>query len=103
MVCENCGKEMIKIGELTEQEQQDFFYVNEKLNCAYQAQKSDVLKEIKFSDGQVYEYFKACYDEMAEAEYLNFIFYRNLEKRLGVDTDIFIDNISFEVFVHPEE
>ena len=103
MVCEHCGKEMIKVGVLTEEEQQDYFYVNEKLNCAYQAQNSDVLAKIKFNDGQVYEYFKATYEQLADAEYLGFIFYRNLKKRLDVEQDVYIDGTSCEIFVHPKE
>lgn len=103
MVCENCGKEMIKVGVLTEEEQNDFFFVNEKFATVNQALKFEVLNDIEFEDGQVYEYFRACYDQLAQARYLQFIFERNLKKRLGLELTeyIVIEDKTFEVFTHP--
>ena len=105
MVCEQCGKEMVKVGVLTEEEQNDFIYVNEKLNCAQMALNNDVIRDIEFKDNEVYEYFKASYEELAQANYLRYIFERNLKKRLGLNPmeNIAIDFISHEVFVHPKE
>ena len=103
MTCEKCGKEMIKVGSLEEQEINDFIYINEKYNCVNQALSSNVISDMKFTDGQVFEYFKACYDQLAQAKYLHFIFERDLKKRLGVKTQMYIDFISYEVFIHPEE
>lgn len=105
MKCENCGKEMVKVGTLTEEEQNDFFFVNEKFATVNQALNSDVLRDIKFADGQVFEYFKACYDQLAQAKYLQFIFERGIKNRLGVPLDVFIaiDGLSFDVFIHPTD
>ena len=103
MVCQSCGKEMVKIGELTKKEQEDFWFINEKINCSYQALNSDVIKNIEFTDGQVFEYFRAAYDAMAQAKFLQHIFYRDLKKRLDVVVDIYIDELSCEIFVHPLE
>ena len=103
MVCQSCGKEMVKIGELTRNEQEEFWFINEKINCAYQALNTDVIKNIDFSDGQVLEYFRAAYDALAQARFLQFVFYRDLKKRFDVDADISIDELSCEVFVHPLE
>jgi hypothetical protein len=106
MKCEHCGKEMIKVGILTEQEQNDWVYTNEKFNCASMALNNDVIKDIEFTDGQVFEYFKASYDQLAQANYLRFVFDRNLRKRLGVpniDGNIIIDSTTWEVFQHPNE
>lgn len=105
MVCENCGKEMIKVGVLTEQEQTDFYFINEKYATATQALESDVIENMEFSDGQVFEYFKACYDQLAQAKYLQFIFERGIKNRVGVEQDvpITIDGLSFEVFIHPTD
>ena len=103
MTCENCGKEMIKVGVLTEEEQNDFCFVNEKFATVNQALNSDVLKDLKFTDGQVFEYFKACYDQLAQAKYLQFVFERGVKNRVGVEQDVpvAIDGLSFEVFIHP--
>lgn len=103
MKCEHCGKEMIELGKLTEEEQNDFFFLNEKFVCANQALRIDVLKDLEFTDGQVFEYFKACYDQLAQAKYLQFIFERGLKKRFGVEGNIFVDGLSLTVFKHPEE
>lgn len=105
MTCENCGKEMIKVGVLTEEEQNDFIYVNEKFATVNQALGTDVLKDMEFTDGQVFEYFKACYDQLAQAKYLQFIFERDLKNRVGVkqNVPIAIDGLSFEVFIHPTD
>ena len=104
MVCEHCGKEMVKVGVLTEEEQQDFFFLNEKFANANQAMNMKVLKDLEFTDGQVYEYFRACYDQLAQAKYLQFIFERGLKKRLDVPQNVFIaiDGLSFDVFKHPD-
>lgn len=103
MVCQNCGKEMIKVGVLTEEELNDFFFVNEKFATVNQALNTNILKDMEFEDGQVFEYFKACYDQLAQARYLQFIFERNLKKRLGLELTeyIIIEDKTFEVFTHP--
>lgn len=103
MICEDCGKEMIKIGELTDTEKKDFYYMNECINTSSQALNTDVLKEVEFSDGQVFEYFRAAFDAIAKARFFQFMFYRDLRKRLNVEADIFVDTISCEVFIHPIE
>ena len=103
MTCENCGKEMIKVGTLEEHEVDDVAYVNEKFNCAMQSLNMEVLKDLEFTDGQVFEYFKAAYDQLAQAKYLQFIFERDLKRRLKVDEPIFIDYATYEVFVHPKD
>ena len=105
MVCQNCGKEMVKVGVLTEEETNDFFFVNEKFATVTQAMNTDVLKDLEFTGGQVFEYFKACYDQLAQAKYLQFIFERNIKKRLGLEPNTFItiDGLSLEVFIHPAD
>lgn len=105
MVCEHCGKEMIKVGVLTEKEREDFIYVNEKFNCTQMALNNDVIKDLEFTDGQVFEYFKASYDQLAQANYLKYIFERDLKKRIGLNPmeNITIDFISNEIFIHPKE
>lgn len=103
MKCQNCGKEMIKIGTLTETEINDFFFVNEKFATVNQALESQIINDLEFTEGQVFEYFRACYDQLAQARYLQFMFERNLKKRLETEKNIIIDDVSFDVFVHPEE
>ena len=104
MVCQQCGVEMTKVGVLTDKEKDDLAYVNEKFNCAQMALSGGVIKDIKFDDNQVFEYFKASYDQLAEANFLRYVFNRDLKKRLGVediDNNLFIDFVTGEVFQHP--
>ena len=103
MTCAHCGKDMVKIGELTDKEKQDYWFSNEKINCAYQALNLDVIKDMQFTEGQVFEYFRMAYDALAQAKFLQYIFYYNLKKRLDITADIFIDELSCEVFMHPAE
>lgn len=105
MKCEQCGKELVKVGTLTEEETKDFYFVNEKFATANQALNSSIIKDIKFTDGQVFEYFKASYDQLAQARYLQFIFERNLKNRININQNenIIIDGLSLEVFIHPED
>lgn len=102
MVCEKCGKEMIKVGVLSETELQDLYFVNEQCNTAYQALNRDVINEMKFEDGQVFEYFRAAYEALAKGRFLSAMFHRDLKKRLNISKDVYIDEISGEVFIHPD-
>lgn len=107
MVCANCGKEMIKVGELTEQERNDWMFIKTKDNTTAQAMNPDTIKGMEFSDGQVYEYFKACFEARAESEFLKFTFFRDLRIRLNLmdEKDIWLndDTSGVGVYIHPEE
>ena len=105
MVCERCGAELIEVGTLTEKEKEDYVYVNEKFNCANMALDFKVLKDIEFNEGQVYEYFKASYEQLAEANYLRYMFEEGLRKRLGIENfenNIVIDFVNNIVYKHPQ-
>lgn len=107
MVCENCGKEMIKVGVLTEQEQNDWTFIRTKENTTDQALNIETIKGMEFKDGEVFEYFRACFDAKAEVEFLRYIFFRDLKKRLnlGEGENIWLgdDYSDIGVFKHPEE
>ena len=104
MKCRNCGKELVKIGTLTEQESEEWMLINKKMNNAFQALDSKVINEMEFTEGQVFEYFRAAYHGKAEADFLYWLFARNLKKRLGLNTnapiDIFEENSEFNVYAH---
>ena len=104
MVCRHCGKELIKIGELTEKEVEELAFINKKSANAMQALNIETINGMKFTDGQVFEYFRAAFDNKAQAEFLNYIFFRDLAKRLG-RTDFTIGNgepDNHDIFVHPD-
>lgn len=107
MVCKNCGKEMIKVGTLLEKEVEELAYIERQNVNATQALNYDTINKMKFEDGQVFEYFRAAFENKAQAEFLSFVFFRDLRKRLELKTNNFVigdgtpDN--HDVFVHPEE
>ena len=80
MVCQNCGKEMIKVGTLTEKEVEELAYIERQFVNVNQALNPDTVNQMKFTNNQVYEYFRAVYDNKAQAEFLRFIFFRDLKK-----------------------
>lgn len=106
MVCRNCGKELEKIGELTEQEVNDFTLINSKDVTVYQALDPDTINKMKFTDGQVFEYFRAAFEAKATSEFLKYVFFKNLKKRLDVSGNIEIEAdtsvTGFGVYVHKE-
>lgn len=104
MKCPNCGKELIKVGTLTETEFEEWVLINKKYANSNQALNYETIREMEFTDGQVFEYFRAVFHGKAEAEFLNYIFTRNLRKRLNLGNDIPItigDNAdNYDVYVH---
>lgn len=107
MVCKNCGKELVKIGELTEKEIEELSLINKKIVNSNQQFDIETINQMNFTDGQVFEYFCAAYHNKAEAEFLNYIFFRNLKKRLNLTgKDFFIGDGSpdnFDIFTHKIE
>ena len=106
MKCEKCGKEMIKVGELTAIEYDDICYINNILSTSEQALDINTIKGMEFEEGQVFEYFRAAFESKAKAAYLNYIFWCGVADRLGIhDKTIFLGNEldSRELFIHPEE
>ena len=85
MTCKKCGKELIKLGELTESEIEELTLINKKQVNVQQALNPATINAMEFSDGQVFEYFRAVYDSKAQADFLLHIFFRNLRKRLNID------------------
>lgn len=103
MKCEQCGKDLIKVGILNEEETENYFFSNEKINCAYQALNMDVLKNMQFSDGQVFEYFRAAYDALASAKFLQYILNRDIKSRRNITEDIIIDPETLEIYIHQKD
>lgn len=107
MVCKNCGKELVKVGELTDKEYEDCSYVNNLLHTSNQALDRETIKGMEFEDGQVFEYFRAAFEARAKAEFLNYIFWRDLGKRLGIADNVEMilgdEPDSKDVYIHPQE
>lgn len=107
MKCFRCGKELKVVGTLEETEIEELCLINKKIeNCA-QALNPNTIKDMEFTDGQIFEYFRAAYDNKAQAEFLQFMFFRNLMKRLEIDegTQIQIGNgtpYDYNIYIHEE-
>lgn len=106
MVCRNCGKEMIEVGELTDKEYEDFLYIQNINATTDQALNVNTIKGMEFEDGKLFDYFRAAFEAKAKASFLHYIFWRDVGKRLNInDKEIFLeDNAeSRKLFIHPEE
>ena len=106
MKCKHCGKELIKVGELTDKEYEEIIFINKKFANSRQALNPETIKQMEFTEGQVFEYFRAAYDNIAQADFLQYIFFKNLGERLGInDKNIMLDDKpdSKDIFVHPDD
>ena len=107
MKCFRCGRELEKIGELTENEIEELVLINKKFENSNQALNPETINKMNFTEGQVFEYFRAIYDSKAQAEFLHYMFFRKLGKRLGLKegTNIQIGNgepYDYTVYIHKE-
>ena len=100
MKCENCGKELTKIGTLTEEELRNYIRLSEMYNNATQALKPDVIEGLKFTEGQVFEYFRAVFDEMAKASFLNWCLRRDLKQKYNFADEYYVDQNTGDVYSH---
>lgn len=105
MKCPNCGKELKKIGKLTEEEIDEYSYIIKKMNAANQALKPNVVNGYNFTENQVFEYFRAAFDSMAQSEFLYYLFASQLKKRhgLNLNQEIYIDETDINnpnVYIH---
>lgn len=107
MKCEQCGKEMIKVGELSEKETHDWIFIKTKDDTASQALDSNTINGMQFKEGELFEYFKACFEAKAEAEFLRYVFFRDLRARFNISKteNIWLEegNTAIEVYVHPQD
>ena len=106
MVCQNCGKEMIEVGELTDKEYEDLQYINSIYVTTNQALNPDTIKKMEFEDGKVFEYFCSAFDAKAKAAFLEYIFWRDVRNRLNIhDKEIILERVAEprKLFIHPEE
>lgn len=81
MNCPKCGRELIKIANLTKEEIQDYTYANQKVASAETA--FDNAKDIcaDMNPEKAYVYFKAVFDELAEGKFLEYYFSKELENK----------------------
>lgn len=99
MKCPECGKVMAHAGVLSSKEEEDFLFAETKCRCAEQAISSAKDCAELFSDGQLYEYFKASCDELAEGLFLREVFFKKISQRLSIPKNK-IQIFEAEVFVH---
>lgn len=99
MKCQNCGKELEEVYELTEDEQKEWEFFNCKLRTAYTALQSDIIDVTGMTNEQIYAYFKQAYELMADAEFLKYCFFRELEKKIGKPrNELMVEE--YKVWVH---
>lgn len=107
MKCPNCGRELVKIRDTRGSEYKDLNSAAFKEASANDALSWDNVNAIPFKDDkEVYAYFKAAFDQKAEATFLSFIARRDLVEKIFEETgvryntqDITCDDLG--VYVHP--
>lgn len=100
MKCRNCGKELKEIGILNEDELRDYIRISEMYNNATQALKPEVVNGFNFTEGQVFEYFRAGFDEMAKASFLSFCLMKDLRNKYKFTTECYVDQDTGKLYVH---
>lgn len=99
MKCENCGKELELVYGLTEEEQKEWEFFNCKFRTAYTALQSDIIDVTGMTNEQIYAYFRQAYDLMADAEFLKYCFFKELEKKTNRPrNELFVED--GKVWVH---
>lgn len=98
MTCPDCGKELVELGELTEDEIHDLEY----LQVQEQTIKNEFnnIKINDFSDTQVYEFYRAKADMEALFNASHYLFFRNLAKRFELTGDWSIRIVNNKVCNH---
>lgn len=100
MKCPDCGKELKEVGVLTDEELLDFQHVREMTFNAQQALRSEVINKMNFTEGQVFEYFRAAFDEMAKASFLDYCIRQELKKKYKLDDSYFFDLTTGRIYLH---
>lgn len=102
MKCECCGKELKKVGVLSSDEHKDYLRISEMYSNAQQALKPEVVNSMKFTEGQVFEYFRAAFDEMAKAAFLEYYFKKEITAKYKLDGQYFVKPDTGELYVHKQ-
>lgn len=101
MKCDNCGKELTYCFALTEEEEREFIYAEEKVRTATSAMNPDVINKIKFeNDAQFYAYMKAVYDTITEGNFLKNVWFKKFEKKYNIPKEKTVI-FNAEVYKHP--
>ena len=103
MKCPDCGKELKEVGVLTDDELKDYLHIQEKVLNAQQALKPDVIENYNFTEGQVLEYFKAAFNEMATANFLNYCLRKEIVAKHHVSNDFCIHPVTGNIYIHINE
>ena len=108
MKCEHCGKELKKIGELTESNIRDLELINNKISTSNQALDINTIKDLPFSKPEeIFYYFKAAFDEKADAEFLKWELIHSIAERInykGSPYDLYFPSYTYDengIYVHP--
>ena len=101
MNCYFCGAELKELDvKLSEQEIEDMFFISNKEQVSQQALKMDSINPKDFSDGQIYEYFKAAFDNMAEVEFLKYMWIKNVRAKYNIPETEMFDFVNGKLYVH---
>lgn len=103
MQCNECGRNLTRLPfVLDDSEMADMQLAIDKINTAGTALKADVLNSYRFEqDRDIYAYFKAVFDEMAEGRFLYATWERRVRSHYNYpEGELLV--INGECFVHED-
>lgn len=101
MKCEKCGKELKCLGELLDDEQKNYLFIQSKNRVVETALSKDIVNYKEMTPEQVYSYFKSVFDLKAEAMFLEIENLKNISKRLNCEDLQSLVIIENKIYEHP--
>lgn len=103
MRCNECGRELTRLPFVLDDAQvADMQLAVDKMNTAQTALKADVFNSYRFGDDKdIYAYFKAVFDVMAEGRFLYATWERGVRSRYGYSEGELLV-INGECYVHED-
>ena len=103
--CPDCGEELIDLGiEITPEEQLDITNAATKVNTANQVLDNKNIQINDLTPDQIYAFYKAACDSLAEGLFLKEIAFMNVFRKYNVpDSSKNIYAYNNRLYMHPED
>ena len=101
MNCFTCGKPLQELDiQLTDEEVEDKLFIVNKEEVCHHALRKDAVNLTEFRDGQVYEYYKAAFDGLAEVRFLTVMWDKKVREKYNLVGDFDFINGKLYTYTH---